>query len=141
MEIKHSICELIQNSDITKKGLKYYISKGNKFALIMLYLGLTTPKCKYSIRHWWDEDGDGDEDICFLPWCEVLEEGNIFEADESEIEEVKNKVIEYIKSDEGKYQKILVDETNDRDILKLYADRGDEWAKTRYEFITHCLVE
>lgn len=139
MDINHSFCELIQNSDITKEDLKYYISKGSSFALIMLFLGLTTPKCKYRIDHWWDVDGDGV--ICFVPRCDVLDEGNIFEEEEGEIEEVTNQVKEFIKNHEGEYQKILVDETNDKEILKFYADKGDEWAKSRYEFITYFMEE
>ena len=136
MTIEHSICELLQNSDITKENLKFYISQGNNFAVIMLYLGLTTPKCRYWVEHWWDEDGDGE--INFIPRHEVWDKGNIFDAEDGEIEDVTKQVKEFIKRNEGKYQKILVDETNDTEILKFYADKGDEWAKTRYEFITNC---
>lgn len=139
MTIEHSICELVQNSGITKENLRFYISRGNSFALIMLYLGLTTPKCRYWIEDWWDEDGDGE--IYFISRYQVLDEGNIFDAEEGEIEEVTKQVKEFIKRDGEKYQKILVEESNDPEILKFYSDKGDEMAKNRYEIIMDSIEE
>lgn len=57
------ICLALQNSDLTKQDLSFYISKGSTDALILLYIGLTTPICDFKIRHYWDEETN---DIVFV---------------------------------------------------------------------------
>lgn len=48
--------DCFQNSDLTKETLKMYASQGSNDALALLYLGMTTRRAKYEVRHYLDED-------------------------------------------------------------------------------------
>ena len=124
------ICLALQNSDLTKTDLLSYISKGSTDALILLYLGLTTPMCDFKVRHYWDEDTN---EIVFVTRRQTISEKCIYEADPDEVEEVAKKVKELIETKEGgnKYRKVLVSETEDMEILWHYASHGDEDAKDK----------
>ena len=128
------ICLALQNSDLTKNDLLFYISKGSTDALILLYMGLTTPKCDFKIRHYWDEETN---DIVFVTRRQTVSEKCIYEADAGEVEEVSKKVMELVKSREcgEKYRKILVEESEDLEIHRHYANLGDEEAKDKIELI------
>lgn len=128
------ICLALQNSDLTKQDLSFYISKGSTDALILLYIGLTTPICDFKIRHYWDEETN---DIVFVTRRQTVSERCIYEADAGEVEEVTKRVKELIETKEGgeKYRKILVAETEDLEILWHYASQGDEEAKDKIGLI------
>ena len=134
IKVEHSICELLQNSNITKKDLKFYISKGSKDALVLLYLGLTTHKCNTIIEHYWDEETN---EILFANRNIYNDEEYIIEAEEFEIEGVTRQIKELLKQDDfgEAYKKVLVEETEDLEILKHYADHGDDEAKHKVELI------
>ena len=128
------ICSALQKSDLTKQDLLFYISKGSTDALILLYMGLTTPKCDFKIRHYWDEETN---DVVFVTRRQTISEKCIYEADAGEVEEVSKKVLALVMLGESgeKYRKILVEETEDLEILSHYANLGDKDAKDKIELI------
>lgn len=76
--------DCFQNSDLTKETLKMYASQGSNDALVLLYLGMTTRRAKYEVRHYLDEDT---MEILFVKRVVSYEEENIFDAEEGEVEQ------------------------------------------------------
>ena len=76
--------DCFQNSDLTKETLKMYASQGSNDALALLYLGMTTRRAKYEVRHYLDEDT---MEILFVKRVVSYEEENIFDAEEGEVEQ------------------------------------------------------
>ena len=107
IQVEHSICELLQNSNITKKDLKFYISK------------------------------EETNEILFANRNIYNDEEYIIEAEEFEIEGVTRQIKELLKQDDfgEAYKKVLVEETEDLEILKHYANHGDDEAKHKVELI------
>ena len=98
-----SFVDLIQNSDMTKETLKMYASQGSNDALVLLYLGMTTRRAKYEVRHYLDEDT---MEILFVKRVVSYEEENIFDAEEGEVEEIEERAKEVIAKEE-KYKKFV----------------------------------
>ena len=130
------VCELLQKGDITKEDLKFYYSKGSSDALILLFLGMTMPKSSYSIEHFWDEETN---EILFVTRMMDFQEENIFTADDKEIKEITDCVVDLIKMNHvnlsNPYRDILARETDNLEILQAYAEVGDEEARKWYEFL------
>ena len=95
--------DCFQNSDLTKETLKMYASQGSNDALALLYLGMTTRRAKYEVRHYLDEDT---MEILFVKRVVSYEEENIFDAEEGEVEEIEERAKEVIAKEE-KYKKIV----------------------------------
>ena len=98
-----NLFDLIQNSDLTKETLKMYASQGSNDALALLYLGMTTRRAKYEVRHYLDEDT---MEILFVKRVVSYEEENIFDAEEGEVEEIEERAKEVIAKEE-KYKKFV----------------------------------
>ena len=98
-----SLFDLIQNSDLTKETLKMYALQGSNDALVLLYLGMTTRRAKYEVRHYLDEDT---MEILFVKRVVSYEEENIFDAEEGEVEEIEERAKEVIAKEE-KYKKFV----------------------------------
>ena len=98
-----SFVDLIQNSDMTKETLKMYALQGSNAALVLLYLGMTTRRAKYEVRHYLDEDT---MEILFVKRVVRYEEENIFDAEEGEVEEIEERAKEVIAKEE-KYKKFV----------------------------------
>ena len=94
-----SLFDLIQNSDLTKETLKMYALQGSNDALVLLYLGMTTRRAKYEVRHYLDEDT---MEILFVKRVVSYEEENIFDAEEGEVEEIEERAKEVIAKEEKK---------------------------------------
>ena len=94
-----SFVDLIQNSDMTKETLKMYALQGSNDALVLLYLGMTTRRAKYEVRHYLDEDT---MEILFVKRVVSYEEENIFDAEEGEVEEIEERAKEVIAKEEKK---------------------------------------
>ena len=94
--------DCFQNSDLTKETLKMYASQGSNDALALLYLGMTTRRAKYEVRHYLDEDT---MEILFVKMVRYEEE-NIFDAEEGEVEEIEERAKEVIAKEE-KYKKVV----------------------------------
>lgn len=92
-----------QNSDLTKETLKMYALQGSNDALVLLYLGMTTRRAKYEVRHYLDEDT---MEILFVKRVVSYEEENIFDAEEGEVEEIEERAKEVIAKEE-KYKKFV----------------------------------
>ena len=95
--------DCFQNSDLTKETLKMYASQGSNDALALLYLGMTTRRAKYEVRHYLDEDT---MEILFVKRVVSYEEENIFDAEEGEVEEIEERAKEVIAKEE-KYKKFV----------------------------------
>ena len=95
--------DCFQNSDLTKETLKMYASQGSNDALVLLYLGMTTRRAKYEVRHYLDEDT---MEILFVKRVVSYEEENIFDAEEGEVEEIEERAKEVIAKEE-KYKKFV----------------------------------
>ena len=95
--------DCFQNSDLTKETLKMYASQGSNDALVLLYLGMTTRRAKYEVRHYLDEDT---MEILFVKRVVRYEEENIFDAEEGEVEEIEERAKEVIAKEE-KYKKFV----------------------------------
>lgn len=95
--------DCFQNSDLTKETLKMYASQGSNDALALLYLGMTTRRAKYEVRHYLDEDT---MEILFVKRVVRYEEENIFDAEEGEVEEIEERAKEVIAKEE-KYKKFV----------------------------------
>lgn len=95
--------DCFQNSDLTKETLKMYASQGSNDALVLLYLGMTTRRAKYEVRHYLDEDT---MEILFVKRVVSYEEENIFDAEEGEVEEIEERAKEVIAKEE-KYIKFV----------------------------------
>ena len=98
-----NLFDLIQNSDLTKETLKMYALQGSNDALALLYLGMTTRRAKYEVRHYLDEDT---MEILFVKRVVSYEEENIFDAEEGEVEEIEERAKEVIAKEE-KYKKFV----------------------------------
>ena len=98
-----SLFDLIQDSDLTKETLKMYALQGSNDALALLYLGMTTRRAKYEVRHYLDEDT---MEILFVKRVVSYEEENIFDAEEGEVEEIEERAKEVIAKEE-KYKKFV----------------------------------
>ena len=98
-----NLFDLIQNSDLTKETLKMYALQGSNDALVLLYLGMTTRRAKYEVRHYLDEDT---MEILFVKRVVSYEEENIFDAEEGEVEEIEERAKEVIAKEE-KYKKFV----------------------------------
>ena len=94
--------DCFQNSDLTKETLKMYALQGSNDALALLYLGMTTRRAKYEVRHYLDEDT---MEILFVKMVRYEEE-NIFDAEEGEVEEIEERAKEVIAKEE-KYKKFV----------------------------------
>ena len=133
-DYNQNVSELLQSSDLKKEDLKRYISKGSNDALVLLYLGLTTRKSDVAVQHYWDEDTN--EVLFFKRY--TWKDDMIFQAEDSrEVDEVKGMVLQLIRTSEGSrmYQKVLVEESDDIEILRHYADLGDDKAKDKIELL------
>ena len=95
--------DCFQNSDLTKETLKMYALQGSNDALVLLYLGMTTRRAKYEVRHYLDEDT---MEILFVKRVVSYEEENIFDAEEGEVEEIEERAKEVIAKEE-KYKKFV----------------------------------
>ena len=95
--------DCFQNSDLTKETLKMYASQGSNDALALLYLGMTTRRAKYEVRHYLDEDT---MEILFVKRVVSYEEENIFDAEEGEVEEIEERAKEVIAKEE-KYKEFV----------------------------------
>ena len=95
--------DCFQNSDLTKETLKMYGSQGSNDALALLYLGMTTRRAKYEVRHYLDEDT---MEILFVKRVVSYEEENILDAEEGEVEEIEERAKEVIAKEE-KYKKFV----------------------------------
>ena len=95
--------DCFQNSDLTKETLKMYASQGSNDALALLYLGMTTRRAKYEVRHYLDEDT---MEILFVKRVVRYEEENIFDAEEGEVEEIEERAKEVIAKEE-KYKEFV----------------------------------
>ena len=95
--------DCFQNSDLTKETLKMYASQGSNDALALLYLGMTTRRAKYEVRHYLDEDT---MEILFVKRVVSYEQENIFDAEEGEVEEIEERAKEVIAKEE-KYKKFV----------------------------------
>ena len=95
--------DCFQNSDLTKETLKMYALQGSNDALVLLYLGMTTRRAKYEVRHYLDEDT---MEILFVKRVVRYEEENIFDAEEGEVEEIEERAKEVIAKEE-KYKKFV----------------------------------
>ena len=98
-----NLFDLIQNSDLTKETLKMYALQGSNDALALLYLGMTTRRAKYEVRHYLDEDT---MEILFVKRVVSYEEENILDAEEGEVEEIEERAKEVIAKEE-KYKKFV----------------------------------
>ena len=94
--------DCFQNSDLTKETLKMYALQGSNDALALLYLGMTTRRAKYELRHYLYEDT---MEILFVKMVRYEEE-NIFDAEEGEVEEIEERAKEVIAKEE-KYKKFV----------------------------------
>ena len=95
--------DCFQNSDLTKETLKMYALQGSNDALVLLYLGMTTRRAKYEVRHYLDEDT---MEILFVKRVVRYEEENIFDAEEGEVEKIEECAKEVIAKEE-KYKKFV----------------------------------
>ena len=95
--------DCFQNSDLTKETLTMYALQGSNDALVLLYLGRTTRRAKYEVRHYLDEDT---MEILFVKRVVSYEEENILDAEEGEVEEIEERAKEVIAKEE-KYKKFV----------------------------------
>lgn len=129
------VCKALQESGIEYKGLKALADEGNTDALVLSYIGLSTPFHLYSIEDYIDED----DDDCVIP---VLCHGEachkaIFNEPEEELTAVRKKLIPTLRNLStpltNNYMLVFKDSA-DLDILYIFAELGYPEAQEELEF-------
>lgn len=131
------VCKALQESGIEYKDLKALADKGNTDALVLSYIGLSTPYRLYRIEEYVDED----DDDCVLP---VLTHGGagcqkaIFNEPGEELTAVRKKLIQTLRTLStpltNNYM-LVFKGSADPDILYIFAELGYPEAQEELEFI------